>query len=83
MAVYDRDEFVRDYEDWIARGLVSTSKRAVVAVFRSFPERIIFVPQPGLHGWGWPLLNPRCWTDESGRRLYVGDPAVCAVRLAW
>jgi hypothetical protein len=72
LVVYSRDEFVRDYEDWIARGLVSTNKRAVVAIFRGFPERIKFVPQPGLHGWGWTPLNARCWTDESGRRLYAG-----------
>ncbi len=67
--VYDRDEFVRDYEDWIAKGLVSQSKQDVVEVFRTFPDKIKFVPQEGLHGWGWTPLNPRCWTDESGRRL--------------
>jgi hypothetical protein len=76
MVAHDRDEFARDYENWIARGLVSPQKRELMVVFRSFPERIVFVPQPGLHGWGWTPLNPRCWTDESGRWLYVGDPAV-------
>ncbi len=69
MVVHDRDQFVRDYEGWIVRGLVAPKKRALVTVFRGFPERIVFVPQAGLHGWGWTPLNPRCWTDESGRRL--------------
>jgi hypothetical protein len=69
LVAHDRDQFVRDYEVWISRGLVSPKKRELVAIFRGFPKLIVFVPQAGLHGWGWTPLNPRCWTDESGRRL--------------
>jgi hypothetical protein len=72
LAVYDREQFIRDYERWIARRLVSSEKRRYVEIFCSFPKQIIFVPQPGLSGWGWTPLNPRCWTDLNGRRLYEG-----------
>jgi hypothetical protein len=72
LAVYDRDQFVRDYEGWIERAFVSSNKRTRLEIFRSFPEKIVFVPQPGLSGWGWTPLNPRCWTDLNGRRLHEG-----------
>lgn len=68
--VHDRAEFVRDYEIWIDLGLISADQRRNVDVFRTFPETIVFVPQPGLSGWGWSPLNPRCWTDANGHRLY-------------
>jgi T5orf172 domain len=71
LAVYDRDDFVRDYETWIARGLVSTEKEQKVAIFRTFPEKIVFLPQSGLSRWGWSPLNPRCWTDTKRNRLYT------------
>jgi hypothetical protein len=67
---HDRAEFVRDYETWIDLGLIAADQRRNLDVFRTFPERIVFVPQPGLSGWGWSPLNPRCWTDMNGRRLY-------------
>ena len=70
LVVYERDQFVRDYASWIEQGLVSSEKRATLEIFRLFPEKIVFMPQPGLGGWGWTPLNPRCWTDPSGRRLY-------------
>jgi hypothetical protein len=70
LAVYERDQFIHDYEGWIERGLVSSKKRTTLEIFRSFPEKLVFVPQPGLSGWGWTPLNPRCWTDPNGRRLY-------------
>lgn len=69
LAVYSRDQFVRDYEAWIEQGLVAPSKRRQLGVFRAFPNEIVFVPQPGLGGWGWTPLNPNCWTDTNGRRL--------------
>jgi hypothetical protein len=72
MATYDRDQFVNDYESWIERGLLASTKRMYLPIFRSFPEKIVFVPQPGLKGWGWTPLNPHCWTDVDGRRLHYG-----------
>lgn len=69
---HDSAEFVRDYEKWIKLGLISADHRRNLDVTRTFPEKIVFVPQPGLSGWGWSPLNPRCWTDVKGRRLYEG-----------
>lgn len=68
--VYDRDRFVEDYENWVDEGLLSSEKRDKIEIFRTFPEKIVFSPQAGLTGWGSTPLNPRCWTDASGNRLF-------------
>ena len=70
--VHERDQFIGDYESWIAKGLVAQSKKEWLDKFRRFPEKIVFVPQPGMgQNWGWSPLNPRCWTDTNGRPLYT------------
>lgn len=72
LAVYDRDQFVRDYERWIEQGLIALSKHKYLPIFRGFPSKTVFVPQPGPRNWGWTPLNPHCWTDTNGRRLHHG-----------
>jgi len=68
---HQREEVVRDYQKWIAEGLITEENRRNLEVIRTFPETIVFVPQRSLPGWGWSPLNPRCWASEDGRRLYV------------
>lgn len=70
--VVKREKLVEDYQSWIDDELVAASKEHSLGIIRNFPEEIVFRPQPGLSGWGWSPLNPRCWVDRTGRRLYGG-----------
>jgi hypothetical protein len=73
LVVYERDQFVRDYESWIEQGLIAPTKSRYLPIFKGFPSKIVFVPQPGQkRNWGWTPLNPHCWADVNRRRLYYG-----------